>query len=440
MDARAILSRLRHAHPLDDAQIGWFARGLADGAVSEAQAGAFAMAICRNGLTLDARVALTCAMRDSGEVMSWDLPGPVVDKHSTGGVGDTVSLILAPVLAACGAFVPMVSGRGLGHTGGTLDKLESIPGVCVDVAMPEMRRIVARTGVAIVSAGPALAPADRTLYAVRDVTGTVDSIDLLTASILAKKLAEGCEALVLDVKTGSGAFLTDPGQARELARSLVAVANGAGCQTRALLSDMDQPLAPSMGNALEVIVALEVLTGVAAHSRLTDLTLALSGELLELSGLEPSADTGTQRARAALESGHAAERFGEMVAALGGPADLLESWRSRLGSGAPVTMAVPAPRDGFVSRIDGQALGLAVVALGGGRKRGGDTIDPRVGLSRIASLGARLAAGDAMAVVHAASQAAAQAACRAVSDAIVLSADGAGRPERAHPILERIVA
>jgi len=434
MDARRILSDLRHGASLSEEQIRWFCAGLASGEVSHAQAGAFAMGVCRNGMDMDGRVALTRAMRDSGDVLSWDLPGPTMDKHSTGGLGDAVSLILAPALAACGAYVPMISGRGLGHTGGTLDKLEAIPGYNPNVDEATFRRVVANTGAAIVSAGPDLAPADRVLYGVRDVTGTVDSVDLITASILSKKLAEGCTSLLLDVKTGQGAFLTTRDEAQALARSLVDTANGAGCTTRALLTDMDQPLAPSLGNALEVAVCMEVMTGSGAYPRLLELTTALCGELLEMGGLAADAEVGEAMARRAITSGAAAERFSAMVAALGGPVDFVENWRRHLPV-APVRREVPAPRDGYLSGFAGHALGLVVVDLGGGRKVAGDAIDPSVGLCDVVRLGVKLAAGDPVAVVHAADDNAADAAVQAVQAACTLSDTPPGETPL---ILERI--
>ncbi|HID67419.1 MAG TPA: thymidine phosphorylase, partial [Roseibacterium sp.] len=242
-DARTILTKLRQGEQLSKADVFWFAEGLATGVVSDAQAGAFAMAVCQQGLGEAGRVHLTNAMRETGHVMQWRLDGPVIDKHSTGGVGDCVSLLLAPALAACGAFVPMITGRGLGHTGGTLDKLEAIPGYNTDVSPDDLQDIVADIGCAIVGASAEIAPADKRLYAVRDVTGTVASIDLITASILSKKLAAGLEALVLDVKVGSGAFMGTDAEAMSLAQALVATAQGAGCMTTALVTDMSQPLA-----------------------------------------------------------------------------------------------------------------------------------------------------------------------------------------------------
>jgi thymidine phosphorylase len=416
MDARSINARLRRGETPSEEELRWFAAGLASGAVSDAQAGAFAMAVCLRGLGEAGRVALTRAMRDSGRVLGWDLAGPVVDKHSTGGIGDCVSLVLAPALAACGAFVPMISGRGLGHTGGTLDKLEAIPGFRTTVTEDALRRQLAEVRCAIVSASDAIAPADRRLYAIRDVSGTVESVDLITASILSKKLAAGLEALVLDVKCGSGAFMKTRGEAETLARALVAAAQGAGCMTAALITDMSQPLATAAGNALEVIEVMETLTGTSVNAALWDITAALGGEALALGGLAADAEDGAGRIRQALESGAACEAFGRMVAAQGGPADFTERWPDRLPA-APVTREVPAPRGGFVGAIDTEALGLAVVRLGGGRLREGDRINPSVGLSDLAAIGEDVSAGVPLALVHAATEAEAEAAVAVVAAA-----------------------
>ncbi len=419
MDARSIIARLRDREGLSRAEISWFARGLASGEVTDAQAGAFAMAACLNGLSSDERVALTLAMRDSGQVIAWDLPGPVVDKHSTGGIGDAVSLLLAPALAALGAYVPMVSGRGLGHTGGTLDKLEAIPGVKTEVSEERFRRIVESVGAAIVSATGSIAPADKRLYAIRDVTATVESIDLITASILSKKLAAGLEALVLDVKVGSGAFMKSMDEAEALAGALVSTANGAGCRTTALITDMNQPLASSAGNALEVMEVMEALTGVDTGSRLFELTARLGGELLVLAGMAAGADEGAAQVAGSLRDGSAAERFARMVAELGGPADFVERWRDRLPS-APVVREVRAGRNGRVVAIDGRALGMAVVHLGGGRLKDGDRIDPSVGLSGLPMLGDEVVPETPLGTIHAASGQAAERAETALREAIVI--------------------
>lgn len=434
MDARSIIVRLRDGGVPSAEELQWFAQGLASGAVSDAQAGAFAMAVLLKGLGEAGRVALTRAMRDSGQVLHWEMPGPVLDKHSTGGIGDCVSLLLAPALAACGAYVPMISGRGLGHTGGTLDKLESIPGFKTGLSEEQLRRQLQDVRCAIVSASAEIAPADRRLYAVRDVTGTVESIDLITASILSKKLAAGLEALVLDVKCGSGAFMKTAADAEALARALVSTAQGAGCMTSALITDMSQPLATAAGNALEVIEVMETLTGTSVNTALWDITMALGGEALALGGLAADPADGAGRIEQALESGAAAEWFGRMVAAQGGPADFVERWPDRLPA-ATVIREVPSLGTGFVSTIDGQALGLAVVGLGGGRQREGDKLNLSVGLSDLAGIGEDIGAGDPLCMVHAATEAAADEAIARVQAAYQLAA--AAPPDPAL-ILKRI--
>ncbi len=402
MDARAIIASVRRKQTPTREALRWFARGLASGEVSDAQAGAFAMAVVLNGLDEEGRVALTQGMRDSGDVLRWDLPGPVLDKHSTGGVGDCVSLVLAPVLAACGAYVPMISGRGLGHTGGTLDKLEAIPGLNINVTEQQLRLITREVGCAIVSATGKIAPADRRLYAIRDVTATVESVDLITASILSKKLAAGLGSLVLDIKCGSGAFMKTPDDAKALAKALVGTANGAGCRTAGLVTDMNEPLAPALGNALEVAVCMEVLSGnTSAAPRLYDLTVALCTQLLMMQGEDNP--TAGARVKKAITSGAAMERFAHMVAAMGGPPDMAQDWPTHLPK-APIIGEVTAPHDGYVSAIDGEALGLAVVALGGGRKVETDRINPAVGLSEVTPLGAKLSRGDPLCVLHAADE------------------------------------
>jgi thymidine phosphorylase len=420
LDARAIIAAIRNRQTPDAEALGWFAQGLANGSVSDAQAGAFAMAVCLNGLSDQGSVALTRAMRDSGDVLSWDLPGPVLDKHSTGGVGDCVSLIAAPVLAACGAYVPMISGRGLGHTGGTLDKLEAIPGLSTQVTEQHLRQITREVGCAIVSATGQIAPADRRLYAIRDVTATVDSIDLITASILSKKLAAGLDGLMLDVKCGSGAFMKTPDDARALAQALVSAANGAGCRTAALITDMNAPLAPALGNAVEVAVCMEVLEGnSAAAPRLTELTKALCVHLLTLQGR--SAPEASAQVALALSSGEAMERFARMIAAMGGPPDMAEDWRTHLPA-APIMGEVTAPDSGHITAIDGEALGLVVVGLGGGRRIETDRINPSVGLTDMIGLGASVTRGQPLCTLHAATEEAAIDAARAVRAAITIGA------------------
>ncbi len=395
-----IIATKRDGGTLDDDAIRTFVRGLTDDGWSEGQVAALAMAVLLRGMTTGERAFLTMAMRDSGRVLDWALPGPVVDKHSTGGVGDTVSLLLAPALAACGAFVPMISGRGLGHTGGTLDKLEAIPGYRATPGLDELQRVVARVGCAIVGQTDEIAPADRRLYAVRDISATVESVDLITASILSKKLAAGLEALVLDVKTGSGAFMRSADEARTLARALVDVAEEAGCRCSALLTDMDEPLATAAGNALEVALALRVLRGDdPGEERLVEVSCALGGELLALAGSGESAAEGEARLRQALESGAAAERFGRMVAELGGPADFVERFEEHLPQ-APVVREVAPAQPGRVQAIDTRALGWAVVEMGGGRRRAEDRVHPGVGLSGLAPIGARVGPERPLALLH----------------------------------------
>jgi thymidine phosphorylase len=420
MLSQELIRLKRDGAALTAEQVAAFARGVADESWSEGQVAAMAMAIVLRGMSAAETVALTLAMVDSGERLQWagtGLHGPLLDKHSTGGVGDKVSLMLAPIVAACGGVVPMISGRGLGHTGGTLDKLEALPGYRVDPGHDTLLATLRSAGCAIVGANARLAPADRRLYGIRDVTATVESVPLITASILSKKLAAGLGALVMDVKVGNGAFCSTPDQARELARSLVAVARGAGLPTVALVTDMDQVLGLTAGNALEVREAIEFLTGAAREPRLLELTLALCARLLHLGGLFGSVQAAAAAAQRALDDGSAAERFASMVAALGGPRDVLLD--AQLAP-APVLRAVPAPHAGVLHAMDTRALGLVVVGLGGGRSRPGAVIDPRVGLSALRPLGTRFAAGEPLARVHAAGEAAAEDAVRQVLAALRL--------------------
>ncbi|WP_230374298.1 thymidine phosphorylase [Pontivivens ytuae] len=398
-----VIAKKRDGDRLSEEEIRFFIEGLHDESITEGQVGAMAMAILLNGMAMDERVALTQAMRDSGTVVGWDLDGPVIDKHSTGGVGDNVSLMLAPALAACGAYVPMISGRGLGHTGGTLDKFDAIPGYRTQPDLDELRRVTQKVGCAIIGQTPDIAPADKRLYGIRDVTGTVESIDLITSSILSKKLAAGLDALVLDVKVGTGAFMATAEDADALARSLVEVANGAGCKTSAIITDMNEPLATAAGNALEVINAVRFLKMEEVDSRLWDVTVALGGQALFLAGLAKDAGDGEAKMRAAFESGQAAERFARMVSELGGPADFMENYERHLASASVVREIAPAT-PGFVSRIDTKGLGLTVVELGGGRVRAADPIDYAVGLDMLAGRGMRVDEDQPIARIHAASE------------------------------------
>ena len=396
-----VIRHKRDGNALSAAEIAGFIKGLTDGTITEGQVAAFAMAVFFRGMAEEETVALTLAMRDSGLVLDWsDLGGPVVDKHSTGGVGDNVSLMLAPMLAACGCCVPMISGRGLGHTGGTLDKLDSIPGYVSQPDIATFRSVVKDVGCAIIGQTDELAPADRRLYAIRDVTATVESLPLITASILAKKLASGLDALVLDVKMGSGAFMREEADARGLARSLVDVANDAGLRTSALLTDMDEPLANAAGNAVEVAEAVAYLTGARRDPRLHDVTMALGAELLCLAGVCRDAEQAREHLQRALDNGEAAERFQRMVARLGGPFDLLSNIDSHLPR-APLIRPIFAATQGVVSAIDTRSVGLAVIELGGGRRRADDRIDPAVGITQLASEGDHLDGETPLAFIHA---------------------------------------
>ncbi|GGG30015.1 thymidine phosphorylase [Chelatococcus composti] len=429
-----IIRKKRDGAALTEEEIFFLIEGLTEGRVTEGQAAAFAMAVFFRGMNLDERVALTEAMTRSGDVLRWELPGPVLDKHSTGGVGDTVSLALAPAVAACGGFVPMISGRGLGHTGGTLDKLDSIPGYVSQPDADTFRAVTRNVGCAIIGQTGDLAPADRRLYAIRDITGTVESIPLITASILSKKLAAGLEGLVMDVKVGSGAFMTSLEQAQSLAKSLVTVANRAGLPTSALLTDMDAPLASAAGNAVEVAYAVDYLTGRRHEPRFHEVTVRLGAEMLFLGRIAASPAEGRVRMEEAIASGRAAERFGMMVAALGGPADIIEASERYLAR-APIERAIHAQRDGFVASVDTRAVGIAVVALGGGRTRAEDPIDHAVGLTQLAGPGDEAGPDQPLAIIHARDKSTADAAEAALRRAYTITED---RPAARGIILERM--
>ncbi|MBX5218369.1 MULTISPECIES: thymidine phosphorylase [unclassified Rhizobium] len=435
MIPQEIIRRKRDGEELDPADISSFIAALSDGQLSEGQIGAFAMAVWFKGMSRKEIVALTLAMANSGDRLQWaDIGRPIADKHSTGGVGDNVSLMLAPIAAACGLAVPMISGRGLGHTGGTLDKLESIPGYVITPDSDLFHRVVKGAGFAIIGQTGSLAPADGRLYAVRDVTATVDSIPLITASILSKKLAAGLETLVLDVKLGNGAFMADRGQAEMLARSLVEVANGAGVKTSALITDMNEPLADCAGNAVEMRNCLDFLAGRKTGTRLETVVFAFAAEMLVKSGIASSCEEADAMARRALSSGRAAESFGRMVSMLGGPADLVEN-PERYLAGAPVEREVPAARSGWMAACDARGIGISVIDLGGGRRHPSDRIDHRVGFSGLLRLGTWVDAGDPIAVVHAACEAAAEKAVAALAVHYRIADD---RPELAPVIAGRV--
>ncbi|WP_445495096.1 thymidine phosphorylase [Photorhabdus sp. SF281] len=423
--AQEIIRKKRDGYPLSEEEIRFFINGVRDNTVSEGQIAALAMAIYFHDMRVEERVALTLAMRDSGTVLNWqslNLNGPVVDKHSTGGVGDVTSLMLGPMVAACGGYIPMISGRGLGHTGGTLDKLEAIPGFDIFPDDRRFRNIIQDVGVAIIGQTHSLAPADKRFYATRDITATVDSIPLITASILGKKLAEGLDALVMDVKVGSGAFMPTYKASEQLAESIVSAANGAGCKTTALLTDMNQVLASSAGNALEVREAVRFLTGEYRNPRLFEVTMALCVEMLVSGNLATDREDARNKLQSVLNNGKAAEIFGRMVAAQKGPVDFVERYDRYLPT-AVFSQPVLAGQHGFITDMDTRALGMSVVSLGGGRRKAADLIDYSVGLSNIVALGSEVNADTPLAIIHANNENEWQEAAEAVRKAIVLGVE-----------------
>jgi thymidine phosphorylase len=423
----------RDGHILTSHQVKEFIAGLTTGSVSEGQVAAFAMAVFFKGMSAEEAVGLTQAMRDSGTVLHWNLPGAVVDKHSTGGIGDNISLMLAPILAACGVYVPMISGRGLGHTGGTLDKLDSIPGYNTAPDLALFKHVTRTIGCAIIGQTADLAPADKRLYGIRDVTATVESVPLITASILSKKLAAGLQHLVMDVKLGSGAFMQSREEAVALATSLVSVANGAGLKTTALITDMDQPLAPCAGNAVEVLHAVDFLKCNLMNTRVEAITLALGAELLLSANAAKNLQEATAKLKTALSSGTAAEHFARMIAALGGPLDFMERPETYLKSAA-IIRPVYADAEGSVTKIATRNLGLAVIELGGGRKRADDKIDHAVGLTHVLGKNYRSDMNTPLCMVHAQDEAS-----FARAEALIKHAYSVGEPAReTAPIIERI--
>ncbi|KIQ79859.1 thymidine phosphorylase [Aeromonas jandaei] len=432
-----IIRKKRNGEALSTQEIQFFVQGITNNTIGEGQIAALAMAVYFKDMTMDERVALTCAMRDSGMVLTWDhlnLGGPIVDKHSTGGVGDVVSLMLGPMVAACGGFVPMISGRGLGHTGGTLDKLDAIPGYQTSVDNDRFLKVVKEAGVAIIGQTGDLAPADKRIYAVRDITATVESVAMITGSILSKKLASGLEALVMDVKVGSGAFMPTFEASEELAKSIVAVANGAGCRTSALLTDMNQVLASSAGNAVEVREAVRYLTGEYRNPRIHEVTMALCAEMLISAGLASDERDARTKLQAVLDNGKAAEIFGRMVTGLGGPADFMERYDAYLPKAA-IVRPVYAANSGFVTAMDTRELGLAVVAMGGGRRAAGDKLDYAVGLTDFIRLGQSVDADKPIAMIHAQTEEQYAQAASMVQAAVRI---GGERPEALPEVYRRI--
>jgi thymidine phosphorylase len=414
-----IIRKKRDGGVLSKEEIQFFVAGIPDGRTTEGQIAALAMAVYFKDMNMDERVAFTLAMRDSGQVMEWkslNLPGPVLDKHSTGGVGDVVSLMLGPMVAACGGFVPMISGRGLGHTGGTLDKFDSIPGYSTVPDPALFKKVVKEVGVAIIGQTAQLAPADKRFYSIRDTTATVESVAMITGSILSKKLAAGLDALVMDVKAGSGAFMPTYEKSVELADSIVQVGNGAGTRTSAILTGMNESLCPAAGNAVEVRVAIDYLTGKSRPARLHEVTMALCAEMLVISGLAATHEEANAKLQRADHACETLGGFARIEGALGGPADLMERPSAYLAA-APIVVPVPALEAGYAYSTDCRGLGLAVVGLGGGRVRPQDEIDYAVGLTGLVELGAKVEAGQPLALVHARTQEAAERAVREVQAA-----------------------
>lgn len=436
-----IIRQKRDGKKLSDADIRSFIQGVTSSRVSEGQVAAFCMAVLLKKMDMEERVALTSAMAQSGTVMSWqseNLPGPILDKHSTGGVGDKVSLMLAPILAACGAFVPMLSGRGLGHTGGTLDKMDAIAGYVSQPDITLFKKTVREAGCAIIGATPDLAPADRIIYAIRDVTGTVESLDLITASILSKKLAAGLDGLVMDVKFGTGAFMQDYGDAQALAESIVHVANGAGMPTVGLLTDMNQVLGRTAGNAVEVKEAADFLKNTDVDARLYEVNAALTAELLVLGKL--AKDTNEARAKIAevLANGKAAEHFARMVQLLGGSADFMDKPESHMAA-APIVRDVFPAQAGKITAVDARGVGIGIVEMGGGRSKPTDTVDHAVGLTQIAAIGEDVGTGARpLATVHARDEASFE----RMADTLrrVMTVDAAANVEGGDIIRRRVAA
>ncbi|MCX7544155.1 thymidine phosphorylase [Marinicella gelatinilytica] len=395
-----IIKKKRDGHALSTAELNEFVRGITDESVTEAQIAAFAMAVYFQDMTFDECRDFTFAMQHSGDTLDWsdcDLRGPVLDKHSTGGVGDKVSLMLAPILAACGAHVPMISGRGLGHTGGTLDKLEAIPGYNTHIDVAEFKRITRQVGCSIIGQTAELAPADKRIYATRDITATVDCIPLITASILSKKLAAGLDALIMDVKCGNGAFANNPDMARALAKNIV---NVSPIPTRALITDMNQVLGHSAGNAVEIRETIDYLTGDYVDARLHELVKRLAAELLIMGNIETKLDSALNKVQSVLDNGEAAEKFSFMTSVHGGPADLIDKPNSYL---KPANIIEPlfAPNPGYLTASNCRDIGLTVVELGGGRRRSTDPINYSVGLTQIAPLGTKLDKQTPLCLIHA---------------------------------------
>ena len=421
---RDIIRKKRDGGELTPEEIAFFVHGLADDSIPAEQVSALAMAVYLNSMSAEEASGLTLAMAASGSVLEWDdegLDGPVVDKHSTGGVGDKVSFLLAPIAAACGCFVPMISGRGLGHTGGTADKVESIPGYNVTPDFALFKKTVKSAGCAIIGQTADLAPADRRLYAIRDVTATVASVPLITASILSKKIAAGLQALVMDVKVGTGAFMSDTDKAEELALSILATAKRANLRTHALITDMNECLGHTAGNAVEIAESIEYLKNDQRESRLDEVVMSLCAEMLIMTDLESDGAAARSKVDEAVTSGRAAEVFARMVYELGGPVDIVDNYETHLPI-APVSQAVYPADAGYVAAVDAFAIGNAIIELGGGRRALEDKLDLSVGLTNVAPIGSTVDKERPLAVIQASSDDTAQVAAAMIRDAYEISA------------------
>lgn len=399
MNPSVIIGKKRDGERLTREEINWFVDGYLRGEVADYQMSALLMAIFFNGLDAEETAFLTESYIYSGLKIDWsDLPGLPVDKHSTGGVGDKVSIVLAPLVASCGGFVPMISGRGLGHTGGTLDKLESIPGFRTNLSIESIKEQVSKIGCAMGAQTAEIAPADGKIYALRDVTATVESIPLISASIMSKKIAEGAKGLVLDIKVGNGAFMETIEKAKELARLLIAIGEYHGQKVRAIFSDMSEPLGNAVGNALEIEECILLMRGDKDFPKLHELTIALAGEMLVLSGIAENIIEAEKLANEKLNDGSALEKFSQMVSYQNGNPEICND--TGLLPKAKIILDIPSIESGFISSIDTKAIGMAGVELGAGRRRSSDSIDPSVGFEIFAKIGDKVSRGDLLGVVH----------------------------------------
>ena len=420
-----VIQKKRDGGELTAAEIEFFVKGLADASIPSEQVAALAMAVIFKSMTFDEAAKLTTEMASSGTVLDWaaeELGGPVIDKHSTGGVGDKVSFLLAPIAAACGCFVPMISGRGLGHTGGTLDKIESIPGYHATPDFDLFKKVVKTTGCAIIGQTADLAPADRRFYAIRDVTATIESVPLITASILSKKIAAGLEGLVMDVKVGTGAFMQSIERATKLARSIIGTAATAGLKTHALITDMNEALGQTAGNAIEIAESVEFLKNENREARLNEVVIALCAEMLIVTGIDKDNAAARSSVETSITSGAAAEVFSRMVAAMGGPADFVDKYTTYLPKAA-ICKPVQPDEVGYLAAVDAHAVGSAIIELGGGRQQLGEKLDLAVGIGDIAKIGDMVGTDRPLAVVHAASEADADLASNLINQACTISAD-----------------